>query len=330
MRIKKNISFGNYLKKIKNRRSFVCGIKSTKLSSNEIQFIKRFRPWGIILFTRNIKNINQTIKLTNSIKKIFKDKNYPIILDEEGGRVSRLGSIIDNTTFTAEYFSKIYNNDKKKFNIYLDVYIKQISYLLKFLGININTVPVLDLRIKGMHKIIGDRAFSNNANQTSFFGDLVIRKFHQNKIATVIKHIPGHGRAKVDSHKALPIVLKNKKTLIKKDFKAFKKKNSLFAMTGHILFKKIDAKYCTTHSKKVIKIIRDEIGFRNILITDDISMKALKLNLRENVKRSFIAGCNLVLHCNGNLREMNIVAKNSPIISNLINKKTSQFFKIIS
>ena len=146
----------------KSHRSFICGIKGKYLTKNEISFLKKYKPWGIILFSRNINSINQTQELTNSIKKIFKNKNYPIMIDEEGGRVSRLRKFIDNSIFSAEYFGNLFKKDKKKFNIYYNVYVKQITYLLKLLGININTVPVLDLKRKNFHKIVDDRSFSVN------------------------------------------------------------------------------------------------------------------------------------------------------------------------
>tara|TARA_B100000029_G_C17531244_1_gene943318 strand:- start:138 stop:1091 length:954 start_codon:yes stop_codon:yes gene_type:complete len=311
-------------------RSFICGIKGTKLSTKEIFFLNKYKPWGVILFSRNIKSIKQTQKLTSSIKKIFKNKNYPILIDEEGGRVSRLQNFIDSSLFTAKYFGDLYTKDKKKFYIYLNVYIKQISYLLNLLGININTVPILDVRRKNSHKIIGDRSYSLNNKIVSQIGNIVIKKFHYNKIATVIKHIPGHGLAKVDSHKKLPIINNSLTYLKKNDFITFKNKKSLFSMTGHLFFKKIDSLKPVTHSKKLIKIIRKNIGFKNLIITDDLSMKALKHSMKHNTVHSFLAGCNLALHCNGNLKEMVEVGSNSPKIDNFIVKKTSQFIKIIS
>ncbi len=314
----------------KNHKSFVCGIKGKYLSQDEKKFLSKYKPWGIILFSRNIKTIEQTKILTNSIKKLFKNNNYPILIDEEGGRVTRLKKFIDNSIFTAKYFGDLYNKDIKKFEIYFNIYVKQISYLLKMLGININSVPVLDLRRLKSHNIIGDRSYSSNISVVSKIGDICIEKFHKNRIATVIKHIPGHGLAKSDSHKKLPIINEKIEYLIKNDFKTFKNKKSLIAMTGHLLFKRIDNSYTVTHSKKIIKLIRNKIGFKNILITDDLSMKALKYSLEENVKKSFLAGCNLVLHCNGNLKEMLIVAKNSPKIDNFLLKKTSQLTDIIS
>ena len=224
----------------------------------------------------------------------------------------------------------MYNKNIKKFEIYFNVYVKQISYLLRTLGININTVPVLDIRRLKSHKIIGDRAYSSNVKIVSKIGDICIEKFQKNRIATTIKHIPGHGLSKSDSHKKLPIIDKKINYLIKNDFRAFKNKKSLIAMTGHLLFKNIDNVENATHSKRIINLIRNKIGFKNIIITDDLSMKALKHSLEKNVKKSFKAGCNLVLHCNGNLKQMQIVARNSPKIDNFILKKTSQLIDIIS
>ena len=311
------------------RRSFICGIKSTKLSNSEYIFLKKYKPWGIILFSRNINSIKQTRKLINSIKKIFNDSNYPILVDEEGGRVTRMSRIIDNSKFPASYFGKIYKNDKKKFNKMLNLYIDRVSKVLNITGINFNTVPVLDIFRKNSHNIIGDRSYSNDKMIVSKIGGLVIKKFKKNKINTIIKHIPGHGLAKVDSHLKLPKINKNLAYLIKNDFYPFRQKSSM-AMTAHLLFNKIDKKNPVTQSKKIIEIIRNKIGFKGILLTDDISMKALKYSLSENIKQAFTAGCNIVLHCNANFREMEIVAKNSPLIDKFIIKKTSQMLKNIS
>lgn len=311
------------------RRSFICGIKSTKLSNSEYIFLKKYKPWGIILFSRNINSIKQTRKLINSIKKIFNDSNYPILVDEEGGRVTRMSRIIDNSKFPASYFGKIYKNDKKKFNKMLNLYIDRVSKVLNITGINFNTVPVLDIFRKNSHNIIGDRSYSNDKMIVSKIGGLVIKKFKKNKINTIIKHIPGHGLAKVDSHLKLPKINKNLAYLIKNDFYPFRQKSSM-AMTAHLLFNKIDKKNPVTQSKKIVEIIRNKIGFKGILLTDDISMKALKYSLSENIKQAFTAGCNIVLHCNANFREMEIVAKNSPLIDKFIIKKTSQMFKNIS
>ena len=315
---------------INKRRAFIVGIKSLQLSKNEIDFLKKYKPWGVILFLRNIKSIKQAKSLTDNIRKIFKDKNYPILIDQEGGRVNRLSNIISFDNLTSEYFGKLYEKDKMKLNIIYKLFIDNTSHLLKLIGANINTLPVLDLRVKGASNIIGDRSFSNNVKTVSEMGDLCIKLFKENSIGTVIKHIPGHGLAKVDSHNFTPIVNKSIKHLKKYDFSTFKKKNCFFAMTGHVIYKNLDQLNTATHSKKVIRYIRNYIGFKNILISDDLSMKSLKNNMKNNTIKAFEAGCNLALHCNGKLNEMRIVAENSPLISNFISKKTSQFYKILS
>ena len=313
-----------------NRRSFITGIKSTTLSSREIKFLHVYKPWGVILFSRNIKTIKQTKTLTDQIKKILKDKNYPILIDQEGGRVNRLNKIFNADLSTGEFFGKLYIKDKKKFNYYYKIFVDQTSSILRSIGANINTLPVLDLRSKGADNIIGDRSFSENPKTVSKIGDICINFFHNNKIATIIKHIPGHGLAKVDSHKLTPIIKKDLKYLVKNDFSTFKNKASLFAMTAHIIYQNIDRWNTATHSKIIIKLIRDNIKFRNILMSDDISMKSLKGTIKENTLQAFAAGCDLVLHCSGNYNEMSSVATNSPIISKFIIKKTSQFYKILS
>ena len=313
-----------------NRRSFIVGIKSTKLSYEEKSFLKRYKPWGVILFTRNIKNINQTQFLTSSIRKIFKDKNYPILIDQEGGRINRLKNIISFDNLTSEFFGIKYIKNYKEFIFYYKLFIDKISYLLRSIGVNINTSPVLDLRVRGASNVIGDRSFSKNPKIVSKIGDYCIKYFHENGIGTVIKHIPGHGLAKSDSHHFTPTINKDLKYLSKNDFFTFKKKKTFFAMTAHVIFNKIDKYNTVTHSKKLIKLIRKKIGFKNILISDDLSMKSLKGTLKQNTIKTFNAGCNLALHCNGNLKEMEIVGKNSPLINKFIHKKTSQFYKILS
>ena len=313
-----------------NRRSFIVGIKSTNLSQKEKIFLKKYKPWGVILFTRNIKNINQTLKLTSSIRKIFNDKKYPILIDQEGGRVNRLKNIISFENLTSEFFGKKFTNNYKEFKFFYKLFIDKTSYLLKAIGVNINTTPVLDLRIKDTSNVIGDRSFSKDPKIVSKIGDYCIQFFHENGIGTVIKHIPGHGLAKVDSHYFTPLVNKDEKFLLKNDFMAFKYKKTFFAMTAHIIFNKIDNDNTVTHSKKLIRLIRNKIGFKNILISDDLSMKSLKGPLEENIIETFKAGCNIVLHCNANFKEMEIIAKNSPLISKFVSKKTSQFYKILS
>ncbi len=313
-----------------NRKAFIVGIKSLIITKQEKSFLKKYRPWGIILFSRNIKTIKQTKKLTDVIKKIFNDKNYPILIDQEGGRVNRLKNIILFDNLTSEFYGNLYQSNKKEFFAYYQLFVDKTSHLLKNIGVNINTVPVLDLRYKGASGVIGDRSFSNNKKIISILGDVCINLFHKNSIGTVMKHIPGHGLAKVDSHNFTPIINKSLKFLTKNDFYTFKNKKSFFAMTAHVIYKNLDPINTVTHSKLLISFIRNKIGFKNILISDDLSMKSLKDNIKTNTIKAFEAGCNIVLHCNANLKEMEIIANNSPLIDSFIIKKTSQFYNILS
>ncbi len=314
---------------MKNRRSFITGIKSTNLSTKEKYFLKKYKPWGVILFTRNLKNIQQSYKLTSSIRKIFNDKKYPILIDQEGGRVDRLKNIISFKNLTSEFFGKQFIEDYKQFSLFYKLFIDQTSSILNSIGVNINTTPVLDLRIKEASKIIGDRSFSKNPKIVSKIGEICIKNFHLNGIGTVIKHIPGHGLAKVDSHNFTPVIKKKLNYLLKNDFIPFKNQKAFFAMTAHVVFDKIDNRNTVTHSKKMINLIRNKIGFKNILISDDLSMKSLKGSIKENTIKTFNAGCDLALHCNGKFDEMKTVAENSPLINNFISKKTSQFYRIL-
>ena len=311
-------------------KALITSISGTVLSKKEFNLFKTHKPWGIILFKRNIKNFDQLKKLIKSIQNIFNDNNYPILIDEEGGTVCRLTALLDNKAYSQNFFGKLYKKNKNLgFSIY-ENYIYSLSSVFKKLGININTVPVLDVLKKNTHRIISSRTYSNDIKTIKTLGKLCIKSYKKNKIGTVIKHIPGHGSASRDSHKTLPIVRKNHKNLSINDFKCFTGMDSHFAMTAHILFSNIDSKNAVTHSKNLIrKIIRKKIGFRGILISDDISMKALKYSLVDNAKRSLSSGCNLALYCSGKYRESKRLLKELPLIDNFTMKKTSQFYKFL-
>jgi len=312
------------------RKAIIFGIGGTKLTSEERNLLKTEKPWGIILFSRNIKNLFQLKFLISDIKKSIKDKNYPILIDQEGGKVSRLNKIIDLTLFSQGYFGELYKYDKKLFRHQYNIYIDTVCDILKKVGININTAPVMDVRRTNSHKVIGNRSFSTDAKIVSEIGNLCINLHKKNKIATVIKHIPGHGLARCDSHYNLPIVKTKKTELVKKDFKPFRACKSLFAMTAHVVFTKYDFNNTVTHSKIIInKVIRNHINFKGLLISDDISMKSLKYKLEENAIKALQSGCNLVLHCNANISEMSRLAKVIPKIDNFTRKKTSHFYKFL-
>ena len=313
-----------------NRKAVIFGIRGHKLSRNEKSFFKKTKPWGIILFSRNIKNIHQLKELVDDIKNIHKDKKYPVLIDQEGGKVSRLDKIMDFSIFSQNYFGKLFVKDKKLFINYYKTYINTVCNILNYVGVNINTVPVLDVRRKKGHNVIGDRSFSNNPVNVKKIGNLCIDLYKKNKIATVVKHIPGHGLLICDSHYKTPIIKANKKELTKKDFRPFKGCKSIFAMTAHVIYQMYDNKNTATHSKIIInKVIRNHIKFKGLLISDDISMKSLKYRLEKNALKALESGCNLVLHCNGNIREMIILAKHIPKIDKFTQKKTSHFYKFL-
>ena len=313
-----------------NRKAIIFGIKGYRLTNKEKQLFKKIKPWGIILFSRNIKNISQLKILINDIKKILRDKRYPILIDQEGGKVSRLNKIINLSLFSQYFFGKLYNKDKKLFYKVYKIYTDKVCDLLNMVGININTVPVLDVIRRKTHNFIGNRSFSQNSERVSKLGKICINLHERNRIATVVKHIPGHGMSKYDSHYKTPIVTTSKKELFKKDFKPFRICKSLFAMTAHVVYSTYDPDNTATHSKIIIdRIIRDHINFKGLLISDDISMKSLKYKLEKNAIKALQAGCNLVLHCNGNINEMSKLAKVIPKIDNFTQKKTSHFYKFL-
>ena len=313
-----------------NRKAVIFGIKGHRLTSKEKQFFKKTKPWGIILFSRNIKNISQLKTLVYDIKKILHDKKCPILIDQEGGEVSRLNKIINLKFFSQQFFGKLYSKDKKLFYKVYRIYVDKVCEIFKKVGININTVPVLDVARRDTHSIIGDRSFSKNSKSVAKLGNICINLYNKNGIATVVKHIPGHGMSKYDSHYKTPIIKASKKILVKKDFKPFRVCKTLFAMTAHVIYQIYDCNNTATHSKIIINaIIRKHINFKGLLISDDISMKALKYKLEKNAVEALKAGCNLVLHCNGRISEMSRLAKVIPKIDNFTQKKTSHFYKFL-
>ena len=189
-----------------NRKAVIFGLSGYKLTAKEKKILKKEKPWGIILFPRNINDLYQLKTLIKNIKTIVKDKKYPILIDQEGGDVSRLNKIVDFSVFSQEFFGKLYNKDKTLFFYYYKIYITKVCDLFNKVGININTAPVLDIKRKKSHNIIGTRSFSEKTSQVSKLGKFCINFYNKNKIATVIKHIHGHGLAKRYSHKKTPIV----------------------------------------------------------------------------------------------------------------------------
>ena len=311
------------------RKAIIVSIKGTKLSKKEKLLLSKEKPWGLILFKRNIKSYNQIKELTREIKNTTKEKKFPILIDEEGSRVSRLKELLSNK-IDANYFGTLYKINKKIALTVYKSYLNSLNKNLNNLGINVNTIPVLDILRKNTNKIIGKRSFSNKKEIVKKLGEITVSYCHKKRIVSVIKHLPGHGCTNKDSHKNMPIVNLSKKTLNKIDFYPFSNSSAKLGMTAHILYSKIDAENVSTFSKVIIKkIIRNKIGFKGILMTDDISMKALKYDLITNAKKSLEAGCNLVLYCGGKIEDNFKLIKSVPFIDKFTSKKTSEIYKII-
>ena len=312
------------------RKALIISISGHRLTREEKLLLAKEKPWGLILFERNIKSFKQTQNLIVSIRKTVKDNKFPILIDEEGGTVSRLKRIFDNKIYSQKYFGDLFKKNSELALFFYKYYLSSVLSVLKNLGININTVPVLDVLNDRTHKIIGSRSYGKDINIIKKLSNICCKIYADNKIGNVIKHIPGHGHAKSDSHTSLPVVNKNYKSLYKNEFKSFKNCNSRFAMTAHILYKNIDNKNSATQSKLIIKdIIRGKLRFRGIIISDDISMRALKDDLITNALKSLKAGCNIVLYCKGKATETKMLLKHVPFIDNFTSKKTSEFYKFL-
>jgi beta-N-acetylhexosaminidase len=311
------------------KKAIIISVKGFTLTHKEKLLFLKEKPWGLILFKRNIKSLNQIKFLIKKIRKLTKDRNFPIIIDEEGTTVSRLRNII-NHNISASNFGKLYKiNNKSCIKIYKN-YLNSLCKILKNIGININTIPVLDILRKNTTKVIGERSFSNKKEIVKKLGKITVTQCHANKILSVVKHVPGHGCSISDSHLKMPKVNLSKNELNTIDFYPFKSNPAKLAMTAHILYKKIDPKNVATFSKIIIKkIIRDKIGFRGILMSDDISMKSLNYDLITNAKKSLAAGCNLVLYCSGNTNDNFKLIKSVPYIDKFTSKKTSEIYNIL-
>tara|TARA_B100000767_G_scaffold15254_1_gene14512 strand:+ start:1402 stop:2412 length:1011 start_codon:yes stop_codon:yes gene_type:complete len=294
----------------------IIGIEGTALNANESNFLSDYNPWGVILFQRNCIDYKKTLTLINNIKSKTHE-NIPILIDQEGGRVSRLNYKEFPRTLSAKLFGDIFTKDKNLALRALTLNTNLIAASLKDMGININTVPVLDIPSQNESGVIGDRAFSNNKDTISKMGKIVLNENSSNGVGSVIKHIPGHGRATVDSHLGLPIITDEKFLLESDDFVPFEALNNApLAMTAHALYQKFDENNVATLSEIMIKkIIRNSIGFKGTLMTDDISMKALSGNVATNSFLALQAGCDLVLHCNGNFNEVCQIAEKISVLN---------------
>ena len=282
----------------------IYGIGGAFLTDEEKFFFEKNGALGFILFARNIENKIQLKNLTNSLRELMGGEIL-ILIDQEGGRVSRLTPPDWETYPSGKFFAEIYQKNPESAAREIFQNFAKIGHDLAEVGINVDCAPVLDILTTKTHKIIGDRAYGTNANQVFELGRKVCEGLLSAGIYPVIKHIPGHGRGTSDSHLELPIVDCSLEELRAADFLPFQNlRDQKFAMTAHILYSAIDEKFCATFSQKTVKLIREEIGFKNILMSDDISMKALGGSFFDRTKLILSAGCDLVLHCNGKMSEM--------------------------
>lgn len=288
----------------------IVGLGSLVLSSAEKQLLKHFRPAGFIIFGRNIDEPKQVRHLISSICQFYGSHKFLFLIDQEGGRVCRLKPPHWRLPPPARYFGDLWIKDPQKAKQELANNAVLIARELTDLGLNAVCAPVLDLIIDGQDPIIGDRAFSSDPDIVAKLGRCMAETYLNQHILPIIKHIPGHGRAKVDSHHHLPRITEDLTLLKKTDFRPFQLLADMpMAMTAHIQIDGIDPDRPVTTSPALIKkVIRDIIGFQGILLSDDLSMKALSGTIAERTRKSLLAGCQLVLHCNGDLGEMEQVA----------------------
>lgn len=279
------------------------------LSAEEVAFFRDRRPWGFILFGRNVENPDQVRTLTDSLRAAVDRPDAPVLIDQEGGRVQRLGPPHWRRHPPASAFAALPlppsgQREAARLGARL------IAHDLAAVGVDVDCAPVLDVPAPGAHAVIGDRAYADEVEQVGVLARAVCEGLMAGGVLPVIKHIPGHGRAAADSHERLPVVDASREDLERVDFAPFRMLSDMpIAMTAHVLYAALDATQPATTSHPVIsEVIRRGIGFEGLLISDDLSMKALGGGLSERAAASLDAGCDIVLHCNGDLAEMEAVA----------------------
>ncbi len=297
-------------------KAFICGCKGLEFDVAERDFISRHRPWGLILFKRNVGDRVQLKALTTSFRELVGRPDAPVLIDQEGGRVQRMGPPHWEAYPAAAKFGALpLPLDERAALARLNAQVMAAD--LYEVGITIDCLPVLDVPAPGSHAIVGDRAYGDDPVSVAALGRAVCEGMMAGGVLPVVKHIPGHGRAKADSHLELPRVKALKNDLETIDFAPFKSLNDMpLGMTAHVVYEAIDPERAGTISPVVVEeIIRREIGFSGLLMSDDLSMKALSGSFAERARAVFAAGVDLALHCNGDLEEGEAVAQASPELS---------------
>lgn len=288
----------------------IYGCSGHRLTEPERAFFAEARPWGFILFRRNIDSPEQVRALTAELRDCIGQADAPILIDQEGGRVQRMGPPHWPKYPPGEAYLKAAGDDPLAARELVRLGARLMAHDLRDLGINVDCLPVLDVPVPGAHDIIGDRAYARDPAVVAQLGRAAAEGLLAGGVLPVIKHMPGHGRAFADSHHALPVVHADLATLDGWDFAPFKALSDMpLAMTAHVVFDAIDPKSPATTSRKAIKLMRGQLDFGGLIMTDDLSMKALSGSLRERAGAALKAGCDVVLHCNGDMDEMGEVAE---------------------
>jgi beta-N-acetylhexosaminidase len=298
-------------------RGFIIGVAGPALVAAEYAFLREWDPWGLILFERNVKTPDQLRGLIASFRDAVGRADAPVLVDQEGGRVQRLRPPQWASYPAAADFGALYDLDASRGLSAARLGARLIAAELAEVGITVGCLPIADLPVPGGDPVIGNRAYGTNPEKVAALAQAVANGLRDGGILPVVKHIPGHGRATVDSHARLPEVGLDRGTLETTDFAAFRALGALpLAMTAHVVFTTIDPMVPATISATIVhEVIRGSIGFKGLLMTDDISMGALSGTLRERAAAAYAAGCDIVLHCNGDLKEMQMVAAEAPQLS---------------
>ena len=306
-----------------NPDGIILSVNNTELTAVEKKFFKRTKPFGFVLFKRNFKNYLQIKNLILELKDSTINKSPLIFIDQEGGKVQRLRGNNFTDFPPQKIFGDLYEvNENKALTLsYLTSYL--IGNELKEVGIDVNFSPVCDLVFDNAHKIIGNRSFGKNPETANKLVNQYCKGLTDSGVFPVLKHYPGHGRSKKDTHNDVSCIRTDIKTLKETDLIPFLcLKEETFVMLAHITYPGIDLEIAT-YSKKINKLLRDYNSFKGLIITDDISMKGLTDNLETIVKRSYDAGCDIILHCNGKIDEMKRIYP----LSKPISQKYLNFFQ---
>jgi beta-N-acetylhexosaminidase len=306
-------------------RAFIAGIAGTVLTDRERAFFRESEPWGLIVFKRNINTPDQVRRLTESFRDAVARADAPVLVDQEGGRVQRLGPPHWPTYPPGAAYGRLYDRDADEGLAAARLGARLIATDLAAVGIDVDCWPLADVPVAGADAVIGERAFGSNPEKVAAIAGAVAEGLRDGGVLPVVKHIPGHGRALADSHHELPAVDADRASLEATDFRAFRSLSGLpLAMTAHVVFTAIDPVTPATTSVTIVReVIRGLIGFEGVLMTDDISMEALSGAIRARSRASLAAGCDVVLHCNGRFDEMCEVAEAAPPLEGAAARRAS-------